>query len=225
MNYSIKKKERIVGLFLFVGIVTGIFSIAPAIDSIDYLKEAALNSNQVIIAAIFQFAMSLIYLGIAVLLYPIVKPYSKTLSLGFLSFRIIAVTLSIAGTILMLTVLSLSKDYVGSNTEYILMIQTLADVLKSSRDVVNHIFMILILCSGNIMLYILFIKSKLIPNWVSYWGIIGAILSIIASGLVLFDILGIITFDYILLNTPTAILDLILSAWLIFKGFNKRASL
>jgi len=225
MNNSILNKEKIIGLFLFIGLIAGFFSIAPAIDATNYLAEATINSNQVIIAAIFQFIMSLVYLGIAILLYPVVKQFSLTLSIGFLSLRIIAVTLSILGTILMLGLLILSKNYVNGTSENILEIQILADTLKSSRDTVNHIFMILVLCAGNIMLYVVFIKSKLIPIWISLWGIIGAFLSIIASGLVLFNILDIITVEYIVLNTPTAIFDLFLGVWLIFKGFNKRVML
>lgn len=225
MNNSILNKEKIIGLFLFIGLIAGFFSIAPAIDATNYLTEATINSNQVIIAAIFQFIMSLVYLGIAILLYPVVKQFSLTLSIGFLSLRIIAVTLSILGTILMLGLLILSKNYVNGTSENILEIQILADTLKSSRNTVNHIFMILVLCAGNIMLYVVFIKSKLIPIWISLWGIIGAFLSIIASGLVLFNILDIITVEYIVLNTPTAIFDLFLGVWLIFKGFNKRVML
>jgi len=225
MNNSILNKEKIIGLFLFIGLIAGFFSIAPAIDATNYLTEATINSNQVIIAAIFQFIMSLVYLGIAILLYPVVKQFSQTLSIGFLSLRIIAVTLSILGTILMLGLLILSKNYVNGTSENILEIQILADTLKSSRNTVNHIFMILVLCAGNIMLYVVFIKSKLIPIWISLWGIIGAFLSIIASGLVLFNILDIITVEYIVLNTPTAIFDLFLGVWLIFKGFNKRVML
>jgi len=221
MNYSIEKKERIVGLFLFTGLIAGIFSIAPAIDSINYLTDASTNFNQVVTAAIFQFMMSLTYLGGAILVYPIVKQYSHSLSIGFLSFRIIAVTLSIVGTIIMLAILVLSENYVKAISRDTSGIQALADALKSSRDNVNHIFMILILCSGNILLYMLFLKSKLLPKWISFWGVIGTALSIIASGLVLFREIDVITVEYIILNIPTAILELILGMWLIFKGFNK----
>ncbi|WKB81763.1 DUF4386 domain-containing protein [Cellulophaga lytica] len=225
MNYRIENKEKIIGLFLFIGLIAGVFSIAPSIDSANYLTEATTNSNQVIIAAIFQFIMSLVYLGIAILLYPIVKQFSLSLSIGFLSFRILAVTLSILGTILMLGLLILSDNYVKGTSINFIEIQTLADILKSSRDTVNHIFMILILCIGNIMLYVIFIKSKLLPKWISIWGITGAVLSIIASGLVLFSILDIITVEYIVLNVPTAILDIVLGIWLMFKGFNKKSLL
>jgi len=43
--------------------VAGILSIAPSVDAADFLIKAAANSNQVIIGAIFQFIMSIAYLG------------------------------------------------------------------------------------------------------------------------------------------------------------------
>ena len=69
---SIKRKTRFVGLLFIFGMIAGIFGVAPAINSTDYLREALTYSKQVIIASVFQFIMSLTYIGIAILLYPII---------------------------------------------------------------------------------------------------------------------------------------------------------
>ncbi len=218
----LKHNTRIVGFLFIVAMIAGVFSVAPAIDSTKYLIEATTNSNQVIVASVFQFIMSLSYIAIAILLYPIIKKFGNSLAIGFLSLRIIAATLMIFGTILLLSILSLSQEstnYLSQNNSDL---EVLGNVLKSTRDYVNHIFMVLILCASNIMLYILLIKSKLVPKWISVWGLIGAVLSIIASFLVLFQVIEIITTKYIALNVPTALLELILGIWLIVKGFDKR---
>ncbi len=218
----VKLKTRLAGLLLVAGMVAGIFSVAPAIDSAEYLTEAAANSNQVIIGAIFQFIMSLTYIGVVILLYPIIKRFGKSLAIGFLSFKVIAATLVIFGTTLLLSILALShqfENYLPQNTSDF---EPLGNVLKVSRDYINHVFMIIVLCVGNFMFYILLIKSKLIPQWLSIWGIIGAMLSSIASVLVLFRIVDIITTEYIILNVPTALQELILAIWLIVKGFDKK---
>jgi hypothetical protein len=202
----VKRKTRFAGLLFIVGMVCGIFSVTPAIDSAEYLTEAAANSNQVIIGAIFQFIMSLSYFGIVILLYPIIKRFGKSLAIGFLSFRIIAATLVIFGTILLLSILALSQEFVKYLPQSTSYFEALGNVLKTSRDYINHVFMILVLCTGNFMFYILLIKSKLIPQWISVWGLIGAMLSVIASVLVLFRIVDIITPEYMILNVPTAVL-------------------
>ncbi len=218
----VKSKTKFAGLLFIVGMVAGIFSVAPAVDSAKYLTEAAINSNQVIIGAIFQFIMSLAYLGIAILIYPIIKRFGNSLAIGFLSFRIIAATLVIFGAILLLSILALSQEFVQNSHQNTLDLETLGNVFKTTRDYINHVFMILVLCTGNFMLYILLMKSKLISQWLSVWGLFGTLLSSIASVLVLFQVVEIITFEYLILNVPTAMFELILGIWLIVKGFDKR---
>ena len=214
-------KIRLAGSLLLIGMLAGIFSVSPAIDSTNYLTEAAANPNQVNIAALFQFAMSLAYTGFAILLYPIIKRFSSSLSIGFLSFRIMAVSLSIIGTTLLLSILALSEVFVQNLSQDASAIEALGHVLKTSRDYINHVFMVLVLCAGNFMLYVLLLNSKLIPKWLSIWGMVGAFLSIVASVLVLFRMVDIITPQYLILNVPTALQEIILGIWLIIKGFNK----
>ena len=219
---NIKRKIRFVGVLIIISMIAGIFSVAPAIDSSEYLIEAASNSFQVTIGAIFQLIMSFAYLGIGILLYPIVKRFNENLANGFLSFRIIAVTLVIMGTILLLSILTLSQEFANNSHQNIAFFEVMGNVLKITRDYINHVFMILVLCIGNILLYMIFIQSKLIPRWISICGIIGSFLSVVASVLVLFQVVDIITTQYIILNVPTAIIEFILAIWLIVKGFDKR---
>lgn len=215
------KEIRAAGLLLLVGMAAGIFSVAPAIDSENYLTEAAEHSTQTILAAVFQLVMSLAYIGFAILLYPAIKRFGKSLSVGFLSFRIIAASLSIIGTILLLSTLALSQQYSKNPLPDPSGLEVTGNVLKISRDYINHVFMILVLCIGNLMLYVLLFQSKLIPQWLSVWGMAGAFLSVAASILVLFQKVDIITYEYLALNVPAAIQELMLGVWLIIKGFDK----
>lgn len=221
---SVKRKTRFAGFLFLVGMLAGVFSVAPAIDSAKFLTEAAANFNQVVIAAIFQFIMSLAYLGIVILLYPIIKKFGGSLSIGFLSLRIIAAALVIIGAILLLLILALSQEFVKAPSQSALALEALGNVFKITRDYINHVFMILVLCAGNFMFYILLLKSKLIPKWLSIWGLLGYLLSAIASVLILFQVVEVITTEYLVLNVPTAIQELILGIWLITKGFDQRLS-
>jgi hypothetical protein len=66
--------------------------------------------------------------------------------------------------------------------------------------------------------YVLF-RSKLVPRWLSAWGLIGAGL-IVLYGLI--GILGLTTgFSTLsVLALPIAVQEMIFAAWLIIKGFN-----
>ena len=148
----LNKNDRLSGLLIVIGFLAGIFSIAPAADSPGYLTEAANHSGQLISASIFQLLMSLCYIGVAVLLYPILARYHKTLAIGFLNFRMIAVCLSLLGTILLLSILALSESFVQGGGQDVSAVEYLGSILKSTRDCVNHLFMIFMLCTENILL-------------------------------------------------------------------------
>lgn len=215
---------RWAGALLLAGLLAGIFSVAPAVDSTQYLIEAAQNTRQVTLAASFQLILSFAYAGFAFVLYPQVKALGERLAIGFLSLRIMASVLSIVGILLLLSVLSLSQEFLVHPTQEA---QMLGHVLRASRDHANHVFMVTALCMGNGLLYVLLWRSKLIPRWLSAWGIIGAGLSVVASMLVLFQAVHIITPEYLSLNVPTAVQEWVLGIWLMAKGFHvpKRNSL
>jgi len=151
---SNRKLEIIAGILFITGMVAGILSVAPAIDSPDFLIQASANANQVIVGAIFQFIMSIVYLGIAITLYPILRKFNNSLALGFLSFRIIASVFIIIGVISLLLLLILSQEFVKAGPPDSSYFQTLGDLLRIGRDLVNHVAMILALSIGNLMFFL-----------------------------------------------------------------------
>jgi hypothetical protein len=219
---SNRKKTIIAGAFYIIGTIAGILSIAPAIDAKDYLIQASANANQVLSGALFQFIMTIAYVGFATILYPLLRKYKESLALGFLSFRIIAAVLNIIGFIILLLLLSLSQEFVRVGTQDSSYYQTLGNLLRSYRDFVNHVAMILATSVAGMMFYILLYQTKLIPRWLSLWGLSGTVFTIIASLLIMFHKIDIITTTYIVLNLPLILLELVLAIWFIAKGFEPK---
>lgn len=217
---SVRKKTIIAGTLYIIGTVSGVLSIAPAVDASDYLLKASANANQVLSGALFQFIMTIAYAGFAITLYPLLRKYKESLALGFLSFRIIAAVLSIIGFIILLLLLSLSQEFVKAGTTDSYYFQTLGSLLRSGRDFVNHIAMILATSVAGLMFYTLLYQTKLIPRWLSLWGLLGTIFTISSSMLIMFHIIDIITTIYIILNLPLIILEMVLAIWFIVKGFD-----
>jgi len=209
------------GILIILGFVAGVLSIVPAVDSSDYLLKTSAHSNQVLSGALFQFFMSITYAGFAIALYPILRKLEKSLALGFLSFRIIASVINIFGLIILFLLLSLSQEFVRlgkPETSYFLI---LGDILRSARDVVNHVAMIFTLSIGGLMFYILLYRTILLPHWIALWGVIGTLLTIFASLLIIFNQIEVITSLYVVLNLPLIVLEIVLAIWLIVKGFNQ----
>lgn len=211
-------KVRITGGLYLLTLIAGVFSVAPAADAAAYLTKAAAHETEVIVAAIFQLVISFAYLSVAVLIYPLVKIYGRSLAIGFLSSRIVAVTLSLLAVVALLLVVALSKIYLQNPNPDVFALQAMGNIIKTARDLMNHVLMIMVLCAGNFPLYFLLVKAKFIPRWLSVWGVAANTLSIFASVLILFQAADIMTPTYLLLNAPTAFQELVLGIWLIIKG-------
>jgi hypothetical protein len=52
------------------------------------------------------------------------------------------------------------------------------------------------------------------------WGLSGTALTILASLLVMFNIINILTAFYLFLNLPLILLEIVLAIWFIAKGFD-----
>ena len=73
------------------------------------------------------------------------------------------------------------------------------------------------------MFYYLWYQSKLVPRFISVWGLIGAILSLAVGLLGLFGVVTEISTLGLLLSLPLAVNEMFLAIWLIGKGFNPSA--
>ena len=71
---------------------------------------------------------------------------------------------------------------------------------------------------GSMIFYYLLYKSKLIPRWLSGWGLIGSALFLVSAFLPLFDYGPRSTI--VLMHLPGGVNQMVLAVWLIFKGFN-----
>jgi len=161
-----------------------------------------------------------INIGFALVLYPILRKFSKSLAIGFVGFRIIASVFQIVGVIALPIFILLSQEFIKSTASEVLHLQFFGDVLKLGRDLANHVGVMLAAGLGNLILFYILYKTKLIPRWLSSWGIIGNILAMLASFLILFHLIDVITPHFAVLTVPLVLQEIVLAIWLIVKGFN-----
>lgn len=215
-GYSVE--SVIVGLLYILVFIAGIFSVSKTVDDSDYLKMSASRSHRIYRAASFQFFMAVIYVAVAIVMYPILMEYNMQLAFGFLILRVLAASFAVFGAVLLLLIVKASRDFLSASNIETARYSALGDQLKRMRDLVNHAGMIIPLCLGSIALYAVLFQSELIPSWISTWGIIGAIAAVCASVLVMTRQLKIIGAPYLLLNVPIAVQEIAFGIWLIFNG-------
>jgi hypothetical protein len=220
-----RKTAIIAGVLFIIGTVAGILSLVflkPILDAPDYLIKISANENQIIIGALFKFIMGAACAGIAISLYPVLKRHNESLALGSVGFRIIEGVLDIVGVISLLLLLTLSQEFVRAGAPDPSYFQTLGVLLLAGRDWVNNV-MLLPWCLGALMYYIIFYQTKLIPRWLSGWGIVGVTLAIAGSLPVIFRLTGSFGSIQVFMNAPIFLQEMVLAVWLIIKGFNPTA--
>ena len=171
---------------------------------------------------IMGFALAMV----PVMLFPIFKKYNEALALGSVVFRgALEAVMYIAIVISWLLLITVSQEYVKAGAPDASYFQTLGTSLLEALHWFDHILAI-VFSLGALMIYYLFYQSKLIPRWLSVWGIIGALLYLAAALLNLFDpqhpTLSVGSGVGILM-APLAVQEMVLALWLIVKGFNPSA--
>ena len=125
----------------------------------------------------------------------------------------------------MLLLLPLSQEFVEAGAPDPSYFQTLGTLLLAAGIVLNQILAI-VFCLGALMLYYLFYISRLIPRWLSVWGLVGAVLYLAAP---LISMVGpqhwavSLTSPLGFLLAPLAIQEMVFAVWVIVKGFNSPA--
>ncbi|MFB4284556.1 DUF4386 domain-containing protein [Nonomuraea sp. MTCD27] len=223
MNTS-RRATAIAGALVIVGMIAGALSIVPALEEPHYLALISAHEGQVIAGAFFQSIMIPAYVGFALYLYPTLRKENEALSLGFLGFRLIAATFHLVGVILLPLFLVLGQEFAQAQAgaSGAAHLGVLGEMLRTGRDLVNHVALIISLALGDLLLFSVLYRSRLVPRWLSVWGLLGAGLAMSASFLVLFGLTDVVTPLYLAINAPPALHSVVLALWLIARGFETR---
>jgi hypothetical protein len=212
-----RRGPAIAGALTLVGMLAGALSVVPVLENPDYLALIPARRSEILIGAGAQLVMVPAYLGAALYLYPTLKRGDEALSLGFVGFRLIAVMFHLVGVILLPLFLVLGEG-VGVPSAAADQIAVVGELLRSGRDQVNHVALIIALVTGDLLLFRILYRWRLVPRWLPIWGFLGGGLALAASVMVLFGVADVVTPLYLTLNAPLAVQTLALAFWLIARG-------
>ena len=216
---SNRKIAIIVGVLFIIVIVSTIISgvFLGSINDPDYLTAVSANENQVLIGVLLMLALVASVVAIPIMMFPILKKRSESLALGYVGARIFEgfadVVIYGIGPLLLLT---LSQEFVNAGPPDASYFQTSGALLLAVNEWTSVLENFPYGLGALILNYSLY-KSKLIPRWLSVWGLIGATL-MVATGLIrMFDP------SLIYGALPILVNEMVLATWLIVKGFNSSA--
>jgi hypothetical protein len=224
-----RKTAIIVGILFIVGTVSGILAgvfTAPIRAESTYPLNIYASETEWIIGTLLVLLMGLSLAMLPVLLYPIFKKHNEVLAFGSVLFRgIFEQVGEILLVISMFLLLTVSEIYGKAGTADASNFQTLGSLLIAAGDWIQNI-MGIIFSVGTLMFFVLFYQTRLIPRWLSGWGMIGAALYLIAPIVSMLSPLHLapdVGVGIGLLMIPTAIQEMVFGIWIIVKGFNPSA--
>jgi hypothetical protein len=220
---SYKKTARIVGALYIIGTIAGMLShilTGPILGDPDYLVKVSANEIQIIAGALCVLIMGFALAMVPVMMFPILKKYNEALALGYVVFRgALETVMYIVLAISWLFLIPLSQEFVKAGTPDASYFQTLGAVLLKGHDLIGPVLTI-VFCLGALIFYYLLYQTRLIPRWLSGWGLIATIPYLAAGLLVLFGFFGPLSTSEIGLEFPLALQEMVMAVWLIVKGFN-----
>lgn len=218
-----RKTAIIVGVLYIIGTVAGVLSLVFAgsiLNDPDYLMKVSANENQIITGALFVLMMGLALALVPVMMFPILKKHHEGLAAGYVVFRGALETFSyIAMAISWLLLISLSQEYIKAGAPDVSYYQTLGALVLRGHDSIRSILEI-VFPLGALMFYAVLYQSKLIPRWISGWGLAAALLWLAAGLLGLFHLIVPMSTMQIVLSLPIGLQEMVMAVWLIVKGFN-----
>lgn len=221
-----RKNEKITGAFFIMATTTAILGVSlygPVLKNTDVLHAAGNASPQIALGALFELILAFSNIGTGIMLYPRLKTYSESWGLGYALFRLLEVVFILMGVISMLTILKLSQVAASLSGPELVSLQACGNMLKTIYSwafILGPHFMLGI----NTFIYsTIFYQANFLPRKLSFVGMLGAVLILLAAVLELFGYIPHFSTQIFLFALPIAVYEMVLAAWLILKGFHKEA--
>jgi len=217
---NLRTKARVFGVlfllvFLFYGIGSGMVDELTA--SPDALAQIANNKAQVVVGIILLAVLhSMGNIGLAAIMFSIVRQYSTAKAYGYLLFATMATVLLTVGGVLLWQLLPLSDAYAAATDKDSM--QQLVAICRQGNAASYQLGMAM-WAAGGILLASILYKAKLVPRLMSIWGMAGYVLLFAGTMAELFQMhIG------VALSLPGGLFEIVLGIRAIIKGFNTVAN-
>lgn len=194
----------------------------PILNAPDVLLSVSANITKTIVGVLIDAINSIAVVAISVMLYPVFKKHYETLALGYLTFRIIESVILLIGTTSLLSLVPISQAHGEAAAVDASNFQAVGTSFLAVSELAQLLGATMVFGLTALILNTIFYQSRLVPRWISVWGLIGSPLMFAAGVLGIF---GLSPFSMLgsLLVLPLALNEMVLAVWLIVKGFNPEA--
>jgi hypothetical protein len=194
---------------LVLSLVLSLVAMGGLLTGPAYLAQVAAQPNQVAIGAALVLLAGFALAMVPVVFWPVGKRYNETLAMGYVVFRgAVETVIYVVGALGWLLLIPLSTQPDAA---------PLAGFVRTADPVIWEQVGVIPFALAALMFSVLLYQSRLVPRWLSAWGLIGAVLYIVPALGSMFGLsLGV-------LMAPLAVQEMVMAVWLIAKGFNPAA--
>jgi hypothetical protein len=213
-----------VGVLFILCSAAAILSIVPlgaAVTAPVDMAKLAANGDRVVWTALIEFVWAITGTGIAIGLYPVLKKSKPGLALGSVVGRVFENVFVMVATLSLLVVLAVSQQAAGAAAPA--SFQAIADAVVALRTWSHGFVAMIPFAIGTILYSYVLYRSRLVPRWLSGWGLVAGVLSLVATIYAGFtQEFGFTTVNSVL-SAPIGVQEMVLAVWLIAKGFDRSA--
>lgn len=199
-----------IGVLYIIGTVALVLSVAVTGEVLTgpaYLAQVAAQPNQVATGALLVLLAGFALAMVPVVFWPIGRRYDETLAMGYVVFRSgLETVIYVVGALGWLVLIPLSAEPDGA---------PLAGFVRTANPVIWEQVGVIPFALGALMFSLLLYRSRLVPRWLSAWGLVGAVLYVVPS---LGSMFGLSSLGFLM--APTAAQEMVMAVWLIAKGFS-----
>jgi hypothetical protein len=219
---SNRKAAVAAGVLFIVATVADVISrvafLTPVLGSADPLAAVSANGTRVALGALLLVVGAVAAAGIAIAMYPVLRRHGEAMALGSVGFRLVEGTFYLGIVVCLLVLVAIGEEAVSSGDPAALAGPTA--LVLAAKEALGQVG-VLAFALGATMYYWLFYRSRLIPRWLSAWGLLAIASLVVSVVLVIAGVLEPMSQPQVLLAAPIGVQEMALAGWLIAKGFRR----
>lgn len=208
------------GVLLIVATVADVLSrvafLAPVLSSTDPLTAVSANGTRVALGALLLVVGAVAAAGIAIAIYPVLRRHGEAMALGSVGFRLVEGTFYLGIVVCLLVLVALGQVAASGSDPALLVVPTA--LVLATREALGQVG-VLAFCVGASLYYAAFYQTRLIPRWLSAWGLVAIASLMVSVVLVIVGVVEPMSPPQVLLAAPILVQEMVLAGWLIAKGF------
>lgn len=193
--------------------------VEPVLDDPDTLAAIADSRTELVLGVLLEIANAVAYVGLAALMFTVLRRRFEAMAVGYVGFRAIEFVMQVLAGLAPLALLSLGEAVAAGDIPDGASLDASAALLLAQRDWAFQMISITFGVGALVFNTMLF-RSRLVPAFISIWGLLGAAAVLLTAILDMLEITGLDFLGVVMLAN-----ELFLGGWLIAVGFNRAAIL